>query len=122
LGIIAEVQRDYTMAERWYKQSLAIFEKHGDEHRAAASYNQLGQVSRSQYAYQDAVIWYLKALSVFLRYQDNHNFMIVASNYALAVQAADLSTQAILCQRWTEAGFDQIITLNQLEQKLNDNA
>jgi hypothetical protein len=76
----------------------------------------------SQKNHQNGCAWYLKALPIFLRYQDNHNFMIGASNYMRALQATDPATQTLLRQRWQEAGLDQTITLNQLEQQLNDNA
>ena len=85
------------------------------------TYLQLGNLSFLQQNVQDATVWYLKALLIFLRYQDNHHFTMAASNYVLAVQAADPATQTLLRQRWTEAGLDQIITLDQLEQLQNDN-
>ena len=42
LGIIAQEQRDFSAAEGWYKKSLAIEEKLGNEHGAAITYHQLG--------------------------------------------------------------------------------
>ncbi len=42
LGIIAHERRDFAQAEKWYRKSLAISEKLGDEPGAASSYHQLG--------------------------------------------------------------------------------
>ncbi|MGH9798871.1 MAG: tetratricopeptide repeat protein, partial [Blastocatellia bacterium] len=42
LGDTALDQRDFEAAEGWYKQSLAMTEKHGNEHGAAIAYAQLG--------------------------------------------------------------------------------
>ncbi|MDE6641897.1 MAG: CHAT domain-containing protein, partial [Acetatifactor sp.] len=39
LGIISEERRDFAAAESWYKKSLAIFEKQGNEHGAASTYH-----------------------------------------------------------------------------------
>ena len=36
LGSIAQEQRDFAQAEQWYRKSLAISEKLGNEHRAAS--------------------------------------------------------------------------------------
>jgi len=118
LGRVAEEQGDYTAAERWYNLSLSIKEKQGNEHGAALTYHQLGQVARLQHAYQHAAIWYLKALPIFRRYKDTDNVMIAARNYELTVLAADPATQALLRQLRKEAGLDQTITLDQLEQQL----
>lgn len=121
LGRVAQEQHDLQQAEKWYKQSLVIKEKHGNKHGAAGTYLQLGNLSRLQQNYQDAAVWYLKALHIFLRCKDTHSFVIVTGNYVRIVQAADLATQAILRQRWQEAGFDQNLPLDQLEQKFNGN-
>ena len=44
--MIAEERRDFAAAEQWYRKSLAIEEKHGNEHDAASTYHQLGMTRR----------------------------------------------------------------------------
>jgi hypothetical protein len=38
LAVYAQNQRDFTQAEQWYRKSLAIKEKLGNEHGAAGTY------------------------------------------------------------------------------------
>lgn len=121
LGILAQEQSDYAAAERWYKLSLAISEKHGNEHGAASTYAQLGLLASQLSRHAEAGQWLLKAVQNFASSGDQHNTIRAMKIFLSNLQAADLTTQAILRQRWTEAGLDSIITLDQLEQQLNDN-
>lgn len=118
LGNIAEAQRDYAAAERWYKQSLAISEKHGNEHGAASTYAQLGLLAGQLSHHAEAGQWLLKAVQNFASSGDQHTTVLAMKAFLSNLQAADPATQAILRQRWTEAGLDQTITLDQLEQQL----
>ncbi|MDQ3958981.1 MAG: tetratricopeptide repeat protein [Pseudomonadota bacterium] len=43
LGMIAQEQRDFSQAGEWYRKSLVIEEKLGDEYDAAKTYHQLGR-------------------------------------------------------------------------------
>ena len=43
--MIAQDQRDFAQAEQWYRKSLAITEKLGNEHGAASTYHQLGIIA-----------------------------------------------------------------------------
>jgi Tfp pilus assembly protein PilF len=45
LGMIAQERRDFASAEQWYRKSLTIEEKQGNEHGAALSYHQLGTIA-----------------------------------------------------------------------------
>ncbi|XOF33270.1 MAG: tetratricopeptide repeat protein [Candidatus Electrothrix sp. YB6] len=120
LGIIAQEQQEFVAAENWYKKSLTLKEKQSNEHGAASTYHQLGQLALLQKDYASAGEWYLKAMPVFLRFDDPHSFVIVARNFIRALQAADPKTQTILRQNWQQAGLEQHIPLDQLEQKLNE--
>ncbi|MCW5208795.1 hypothetical protein VU10_00990 [Desulfobulbus sp. US1] len=62
----------------------------------------------------------MKAMLIFLHYKDQYRFNLVLENFTGALQAADPETQTTLRQNWQQAGLDQLITLDQLEQKLND--
>ena len=54
LGIIAQEQRDFSAAEGWYKKSLAITEKQGNEHGAASTYHQLGRIAEKRQDFPQA--------------------------------------------------------------------
>ncbi len=41
--MIAQEQRDFSQAGEWYRKSLVIEEKLGDEYDAAKTYHQLGR-------------------------------------------------------------------------------
>ena len=64
LGIIAQEQRDFPTAEGWYKKSLAIKEKQGNEHGAATTYHQLGRIAEEQRDFTTAEGWYRKSLAI----------------------------------------------------------
>jgi tetratricopeptide (TPR) repeat protein len=122
MGIIAQKRLDYVVAKEWYMKSLAIKRKSFNPYGEAITYHQLGEVDRLQGYNLDAAKWYLQAMKI--HQCDNDNYMItkVAKDYVLAIRTADPATQTILRQHWQEAGLDQTITLDQLEQQLNDNA
>ena len=64
LGMIAQEQRDFAGAEQWYRKSLAIEEKQGNEHGAAITYHQLGRIAQEQRDFAGAEQWYRKALAI----------------------------------------------------------
>jgi tetratricopeptide (TPR) repeat protein len=117
LGILAYEQRDFAAAERWYKKALAFFEKQGNQHGAASSYHQLGLLAGQREQWVDAGQWLLKAIQNFAASNDQHNTMLAMEEYAKNLLAVDPETQTILRQKWQQAGLDQYITLEQLEQK-----
>lgn len=65
LGRIAQEQRDFGSAEKWYLKSLAISEKQGDEHGAAITYHLLGIIAHVQRDFGNAEKWYLKSLAIW---------------------------------------------------------
>jgi Tetratricopeptide repeat len=69
LGSIAEGQRDFAAAERWYLKSLKITEKLGNERGAAIAYGQLAIAAQLQKWFPEAGNWFLKALAGFHRDQ-----------------------------------------------------
>ena len=71
-GRIAHKQRDFASAEQWYHKSLAIEEKQGDEHGAAATYHQLGMIAQEQRDFASAEQWYRKALAILEKQGDEH--------------------------------------------------
>ena len=77
LGMIAQEQRDFAAAEQWYRKSLAIKEKQGNEH-GASTYGQLGNMALEQREFVAAEQWYRKALTVFEKQGNEHG---AASTY-----------------------------------------
>jgi tetratricopeptide (TPR) repeat protein len=64
LGIIAQEQGDFATAEQWYRKSLAIDEKLGNEHGAAVTYHQLGRIAHEQRDFAMAEQWYSKSFQL----------------------------------------------------------
>ena len=64
LGMIAQEQRDFAQAEQWYRKSLAISEKPGNESDAASTYHQLGSIAQEQRDFAQAEQWYHKSLAI----------------------------------------------------------
>lgn len=48
LAVYALHQRDFAQAEQWYRKSLAMKEKQGNEQGAALTYHQLGRIAQEQ--------------------------------------------------------------------------
>ena len=124
LGLIAEAQRDFGDAEQWYRKSLAINEKQGDEHGAASTYHQLGRMALKQGDFANAGQWMLRALAGFAKFNDQHSLAVTAGNYTRIVRAADrdadtpAATVETLRRQWRDAGLDELIKIEDLEQKL----
>ena len=78
LGVIAQERRDSAAAEGWYKKSLAIDEKQGNEHGTAITYHQLGVIAQERRNFADAEAWFKKALAIFRKQGTEHD---VASTY-----------------------------------------
>jgi len=72
LGMVAQERRDFDQAEKWYLKSLAISEKHGNEHGAALTYHQLGIVAQKRRDFDQAEKWYLKSLSISEKHGNEH--------------------------------------------------
>ena len=64
LGLVAQEQRDFAEAERWYLKSLAIEEKRGNEYGKALTYHQLGVINQERRDFAGAGRWYLKSLAI----------------------------------------------------------
>jgi len=65
LGTIALQQRDFAPAEAWFRKSLAIEEKQGnEEHGAASTYHNLGAIAQERSDFKEAEAWYRKSLAI----------------------------------------------------------
>ena len=76
--MITAQQSDVAAAEQWYRKSLAIKEKQGNEHGAALTYHQLGVISAEQRDFPAAEQWYRKSLAISEKQGDKHG---AASTY-----------------------------------------
>ena len=72
LAVYAVNQRDFAQAEQWYRKSLAISEKQGNEHLAAMTYYQLGSIAEEQRDFAQAEQWYRKSLAISEQQSDEH--------------------------------------------------
>ena len=122
-GMIAQEKRDFSSAEQWYKKSLAIEEKHGNEYGAAISYGQLGNLFLEQRKFKAAEVWYKKALAIFEKQENEHG---AASSYhqlgIIAEEQRDFSS----AEQWYKKSlainekqgneYGAAITYNQLGQ------
>jgi len=72
LGNVALTRRELASAEEWYKKSLDISLKHGDEHGAARTYHQLGRVVEERREFAVAEEWYKKSLDISLKQGNEH--------------------------------------------------
>ena len=97
LGMIAQEQRDFTGAERWYREALAIKEKQGDEHGAALTYHQLGMIAQEQRDFVGAERWYRKALAIEEKQGDEHS---AASTYHNLGMIAEEQRDFAGAERW----------------------
>ncbi|MDE7176349.1 MAG: tetratricopeptide repeat protein [Lachnospiraceae bacterium] len=70
LGKIALEQRDFAVAEDWFKKSLTIKEKQGNEHDAALIYHALGIIAEEQRDFAVAEAQFKKSLTIEEK-QDN---------------------------------------------------
>ena len=105
LGRIAQERRDFDEAERWYRKSLAIDEKQGNEHGAALTYGQLGILAGLQEDYLASGEWLLKALFILQKYNDQHRAQRQADNFFVFVQRAPEEQKEQLLAMWTDAGL-----------------
>ena len=103
LGMIAQQQRDFVAAQQWYRKSLAIEEKHGNEHIAAGTYHQLGRIAQEQRDFAAAEQWYRKSLAIE---EKQGNELGTADTYhqlgRIAQEQRDLDT----AERWFRNSMD----------------
>ena len=103
--MIGEEQRDFAAAGQWYRKSLAIKEKQGDEQGAASTYSQLGVLAGVQERFRESGEWLIKSLTAFQRANDPHYAQQAASNFLVAYGRASDDDMAKLRAMWEQAGL-----------------
>jgi hypothetical protein len=116
--VIAGEQRDSAAAEAWFKKSLAIEEKQGNEHGAAITYHQLGRIAEEQRDYAAADAWYRTSLLVYVRFNNPHNTGIVLGSFARLLAAAAPDERDRIRANWQQAGLGEYV--KQAEQRLGE--
>jgi len=77
LGIVAQEQRKYAEAERYYKEALAIKIEYNARYEQAGTLHQLGRVAEDQQQWDEAQGYALEAVAIFVEFNDVHNLAIV---------------------------------------------
>ena len=102
LGRIAQERRDFAAAEEWYKKSLDIEGKQGNEH-GAASYHQLGRIAEERRDFAAAEEWYKKSLDIEEKQGNEHG---AASSYHQLGRIAQERRDFTAAEEWYKKSLD----------------
>ena len=119
LGRIAEEQRDFQTAEKWYRKSLEIFEKQGNEHGAAMTCGQMGILFRLQENYESSGRWLIRSILGFINTGDDSNTQQSVANFVTTYKAAPASMYDKLKSMWTQAGLGDFSAVINSEEAIN---
>ncbi|MEM6765134.1 MAG: tetratricopeptide repeat protein [Bacteroidota bacterium] len=72
LGIIALEQRDWSSAEGYYQNALAIYKEYQDRYSQAATLHHLGRVAEEQRDWSSAEGYYKEALAIYIEFLDRY--------------------------------------------------
>src|SRR5260221_634768 len=72
LGVVAQEQRKWEEAERYYQQALQIYVEYQDRDAQADTYHQLGRVAQEQLKWEEAERYYQQALQIKIEYRDRY--------------------------------------------------
>jgi tetratricopeptide (TPR) repeat protein len=102
LGIIAEEQRQWSQAQDYYQQALAIKIEFDDRYNQASTYHHLGRVAQRQYQWSQAQDYYQQALAIKIEFDDRYNqastyhqLGMVAEEQSQWAQAQDYYQQSL---------------------------
>jgi tetratricopeptide (TPR) repeat protein len=121
LGVISRCQNDLESAKIFYMNSLQINEKRNNQKDAALSYYELAMISYKENDFNSSANWICLSAKHLYSYADDLNLRKVITTLRAILRENEMPIKNIFCQHWQEAGLEQIITLDQLEQQLNDN-
>ena len=105
--MIAEEQRDFSTAEKWYLKSLEIKEKQGNEHGAGSTYHQLGMIAEETQDFPTAGQRYCSSAKTYTRFDSTQNYQIVARSVRRLFEKADAGQQEELVKLWNENGLGE---------------
>jgi len=102
LGVVAEAQRQWAQAERYYGQALEIKIEFNDRYSQASTYHQLGRVAQEQRQWAQAERYYRQALEIYVEFNDRysqastyHQLGVVAEEQRQWAQARACFLQAL---------------------------
>ena len=72
IGNIASQRRQFDESGKWYRSSLEIEEKIGDEHDQAKTLHQLGYIAQERQQFDEAEDWYSRSLAIKKKIGDEH--------------------------------------------------
>jgi tetratricopeptide (TPR) repeat protein len=78
--MVAQDRGDLAEAERWYRESLAINERFGDDRRRAITLVQLGRLAEGLGQAAEAVAFYRQAEQIFERIGDARHLELTRRN------------------------------------------
>jgi tetratricopeptide (TPR) repeat protein len=121
LGMVAQEQRKYEEAERYYKEALAIKIEYNARYQQASTLGQLGNVAYLQRKYEEAEGYYKEALLIQIEYNARyeqastlHQLGMVAQDQRKYEEAEGYYKEALLIQIEYNARYEQASTLHQL--------
>jgi tetratricopeptide (TPR) repeat protein len=121
LGMIAQERRQFDEAERWYRQSLAIEERIGNEHGQGSTLHQLGRIAQERRQFDEAERWYRQSLAIEERIGDEygqastlHQLGRIAQERRQFDEAERWYRQSLAIKERIGDEYGQAITLHQL--------
>jgi tetratricopeptide (TPR) repeat protein len=73
LGYVAQEQRQWEQAEKYYNRALEIKIEFNDRYSQAGTYGQLGIVAQKQRQWEQAEKYYNRALEIFIEFNDRYS-------------------------------------------------
>ena len=96
------------MTEKWYKKSLAINEKLGNEHGAASTCGQMGLLEVGRKRFVEAGGWLIKSIERFGKARDEEGVRKGIGNFLGVYKAAPGEDKKRLKAMFAEAGLGDI--------------
>jgi len=78
LGIVAQEQRQWEQAEKYFQNALKILIEFNDRYSQASTYHYLGRMAQERQQWKQAEKYYQNALKIVIEFNDRHS---QASNY-----------------------------------------
>ncbi|MEM9936298.1 MAG: tetratricopeptide repeat protein, partial [Bacteroidota bacterium] len=121
LGRVVQEQRDWSSAEGYYKEALAIYIEFQDRYEQAGTLHQLGRIAQEQRDWSSAEEYYQEALAIKIEFQDRysqastlHHLGIVAQEQGDWSSAEEYYKQALSIKIEYQDRYFQASTLNHL--------
>jgi len=86
---VAQEQRQWKRAEKYYQKALQIFIEFNARYEQAQTYQSLGAMAGEQQQWEQARDYCLKALEIFVEFDSKYEMGITLRNLALLWQASE---------------------------------